>query len=74
MKRSNFVYQENQYKGALLPCTLVDFNRKVDSDAMVDIHEGDLIATEMTFHVYGPKNHPIQRTSFSNIIKLKEIE
>lgn len=27
----NFVYQENQYKGALLPCKLVDFNRIVES-------------------------------------------
>ena len=26
-----FVYQINQYRGALLPCTLVDFNRIVDS-------------------------------------------
>ena len=25
-----FVYQDNQYKGALLPCSLVDFNRVVD--------------------------------------------
>ncbi|MBR1767725.1 MAG: hypothetical protein IJ742_03320 [Prevotella sp.] len=28
---SNFIFQDNQYKGALLPCTLVDFNRIVDS-------------------------------------------
>lgn len=28
---SNFIYQENQYKGALLPCTRADFNRIVDS-------------------------------------------
>ncbi len=29
---SRFIYQENQYKGALLPCTLADFNRIVDSE------------------------------------------
>ena len=28
---SKFVYQINQYKGALLPCSLADFNRIVDS-------------------------------------------
>lgn len=28
---SNFVFQDNQYRGALLPCTSVDFNRIVDS-------------------------------------------
>ena len=31
IKESNFIFQENQYKGALLPCTLVDFNQSVDS-------------------------------------------
>ena len=31
IKYSIFVYQINQYKGALLPCTLADFNRIVDS-------------------------------------------
>lgn len=50
------------------------FGTAICNDAMVDIHEGDLIATEMTFHVYGPKDDPVQCTSFSNIIKLKEIE
>ncbi|MBR4336752.1 MAG: hypothetical protein IKP91_00720 [Bacteroidaceae bacterium] len=29
---SNFMFQENQYGGALLPCTLADFNRIVDSE------------------------------------------
>lgn len=29
---SKFVYQINQYKGALLPCTLADFYRIVDSE------------------------------------------
>lgn len=28
---SNFIYQSNQYSGALLPCTLDDFNKIVDS-------------------------------------------
>lgn len=28
---SRFVYQKDQYKGALLPCSLADFNRIVDS-------------------------------------------
>lgn len=32
MSNSNFIYQVNQYKGALTPCTLVDFNRIVDSE------------------------------------------
>ena len=32
MSNSNFIYQINQYKGALLPCTLADFNRIVDSE------------------------------------------
>ena len=30
-KDFRFVFQENQYRGALLPCTLPDFNRIVDS-------------------------------------------
>ena len=30
-KVENFVFQENQYRGALLPCTLEDFNRIVES-------------------------------------------
>ena len=29
---SRFIFQENQYRGALLPCTLVDFNKIVDSE------------------------------------------
>ena len=29
---SRFVYQESQFGGALLPCTLADFNRIVDSE------------------------------------------
>lgn len=29
---SKFIFQENQYRGALLPCTLADFNRIVDSE------------------------------------------
>lgn len=29
---SNFVFQDNQYRGQLLPCTLVNFNRIVDSE------------------------------------------
>ena len=32
MSSSNFIYQDNQYGGPLLPCTLVDFNRIVDSE------------------------------------------
>ena len=28
---SRFVYQNNQYGGDILPCTLEDFNRIVDS-------------------------------------------
>ena len=31
MRNFRFVFQENQYRGALLPCTLADFNRIVDS-------------------------------------------
>lgn len=49
------------------------FGTAICNDAMVDIHEGDLIATELTFHVFGPKDHPVQGISFSNIIKLKEV-
>ena len=50
------------------------FGTAICNDAMVDIHEGDLIATEMSFHVYGPKNHPVQRTSFSNIIQVSQVK
>ena len=32
MKKSKFCYQPNQYGGPILPCTLDDFNRIVDSE------------------------------------------
>ena len=35
IKQWIFVYQINQYKGALLPCSLADFNRIVDSQDVV---------------------------------------
>lgn len=50
------------------------FGTVFDDDAMVDIHEGDLVLAKMYFHVHGPKDDPVQCTSFSNIIKLKEID
>ena len=31
MSSSKFIFQDNQYRGALLPCTKVDFDRIVDS-------------------------------------------
>ena len=40
-------------------------------DALVDIHEGDLVYAELSFLVCGSKDNPYQHVSINNLIKLK---
>jgi hypothetical protein len=42
-------------------------------DALVDIHEGDLVAAELSFYVCC-EEHPDQRVLIKNLIKLKETD
>lgn len=43
------------------------------NDALIDIHEGDLVSAELSFYVSG-KKHPNQYVLIKNLIKLKKTD
>lgn len=45
-----------------------------DGDALLDLHPGDVIACDLSFHAYKRKGHWQQHVSIDKIIKLKEVD
>ena len=43
-------------------------------DAMIDLHPGDLIVCDLSFHAYKIKGRWEQHVSFDHIVKLKEVD
>lgn len=41
-------------------------------DALLDLHEGDIISARLSFHICKYKGKWVQRVCFDNLIKLKE--
>ena len=43
------------------------------NDALLNLHKGDLVATELSFYVTHAKGKKEQRVLFNNVVKIKEI-
>ena len=43
-------------------------------DALLDLHEGDVLLGNMSFFVYKHKGRLLQRVSLSNLVKMKEVD
>ncbi len=43
------------------------------TDALLNLHKGDLVAAELSFYVTHAKGKKEQRVLFNNVVKLKEI-
>ena len=45
----------------------------VDKDALLDLHEGDLVAADVSFHACKKRGKWVQYVYFGNLTKLKEV-
>lgn len=44
-----------------------------ESDALLNLHEGDLVSADVRFFTYKKRGKWVQRVRFSDLIKLKEV-